>query len=371
MTNNATWTPVAILPNISARKPLDGEVIALVPRSDPRIEALSAAHPKLASLLSRFTDAFQVALDPVVLIVRDDVIPQLTVDALASFRDLVVVSVVPYCRALATMNGNPHHIFYSDWFALYPWMLGTDNDHLVARTAAMTALHVVDEFHGQSSPEIPPMQLHELDKPLFEVLVKRWKRRYLAKRPRWSDHALFRSLNMANQAAQVPANREPVLYDLGRIVALWVSAFEILAHPKRGVSGLPSVYPLLEKVNYQDRRVARCSYLAFVGRKNIPRPRRCRPCWLYGRLYQARCAFLHGGPIRISLLIPKNSKEGLFWLAPLLYRLALTGFLDLSLNRPMPPFSRPAKLGMHIAEDMKFTKYQQMIERALMRRRQH
>ena len=74
-------------------------------------------------------------------------------------------------------------------------------------------------FHGQASPEVPIMQLDDLDEPLFQALLDRWKRHHLGKRQRWQDRALFRSLNMEMQAAQLPAGMGTTLYDLGRIAA--------------------------------------------------------------------------------------------------------------------------------------------------------
>lgn len=47
----------------------------------------------------------------------------------------------------------------------------------------------------------------------------------------WDDVALTRSLNMAYHASLLPAGTDTTFYDVGRIVSLWVSAFEILVHP--------------------------------------------------------------------------------------------------------------------------------------------
>ena len=370
MTATSDWTPAAILPNLFARKAVEGEVIALAPRFDPRVQAFCTAHSKFGVLLSRFTDAFNVPLDPVVLIVRNDVLPKLAeVDPLASFRDLVAISVIPYCRSLAAVYSNPGRISYANSFSFYPWMLGTNNENLVALTPAMQALHIVEEFHGQSAPELLKMQLSELDEPLFDALIRRWKRHYLGKRQRWHDRTLFRSLNMATHAAQLPASVDTTLYDLGRMAALWVSAFEILAHPRTANSGLTSVYPLFERIAYQDRDVGGRRYAAYMGRSKRPRPRRSLACWLYGKLYQARNRFLHGSPVRSSLLSPYKSRVGLFWLAPSLYRLALTGFLDVSFKKRVPDANKAEKMAAYIAEEMRFTKYQEIIERALLRSR--
>ena len=348
---NSTWSPAAILPNLSAKKAVEGEVVAFAPCDDPRVLAFCAAHPKFKELISRFTNAFNVPLKPVVQIVRDDVMPKLAlVEPLASFRDLVALSVIPYARSLGIVYGNGHHISYSNSFWLYPWMLGQDNEHIVALTPAIQSIHVVEKFHGQSSPELSIMKLTDLDEPLFEALLRRWKRHYLGKRQRWEDRALFRSLNMAAQAAQLPAGVDATLYDLGRIISLWVSAFEILAHPRIGKSGLHEVYSLLDQVPYLERSVAQRRCVAYKSRA-----RRVFPCRLYGKLYQARCDFLHGNAIRKDRLSFTGAEAGLFWVAPSLYRLALTGFLELStVQEPPTSFHHDP---------------QRMIERAILRAR--
>jgi hypothetical protein len=231
--SDPNWIPVAVLPNLYTRRTVEGEIVALAPAPDARIQAFLSAHPKFGEFLSRFTDTFHVPLDPVVLIVREEAIPKIgdTQGALLSFRDLVTLSVVPHARSHGLVYGRSDRIMYANSFWLHPWMI--DNDTLAASTPAFAGVHVVEEFHGQASPELPVMQLDELDDPLFEALLVRWKRHYLGKRQRWQDRALFRSLNMAGQAAQLPAGMGTTLYDLGRIAALWVSAFEILAHLAR------------------------------------------------------------------------------------------------------------------------------------------
>jgi len=60
-------------------------------------------------------------------------------------------------------------------------MLGKGNEHIVASTPAVLGLHIVDQFHGQSSPEISTMELKDVDQPLLEALLVRWDRYYLNK----------------------------------------------------------------------------------------------------------------------------------------------------------------------------------------------
>ena len=174
------WTPVALLPNLFAKTAMDGEVVALAPPRDPRVQTFCGAHPEFKVLLSRFTDAFNVPREPVVLIVRDDVVRRLeTGPAFQSFRDLAAMSIVPYARALSIVYGNSNRIAYSTSFSFYPWMLARDNKHLAALTPAITSYHVVEAFRGQSSPELSCMELTDVDVPLFDALLVRWMRHYL------------------------------------------------------------------------------------------------------------------------------------------------------------------------------------------------
>ena len=106
------WTPAALLPNLFARKPIDGEVVALAPSDDARVLAICDAHSQFKELRSRFTDAFNVPLDPMVLLVRDDALPNLGgVGPLASFRDIIALSVIPYAGSLGIVYRNGRRIF--------------------------------------------------------------------------------------------------------------------------------------------------------------------------------------------------------------------------------------------------------------------
>ena len=231
------WTAAAVLPNIELQKPIEGGLAALAPGGDPRLSALCQAHPNLRKFLGKFTNAFGIKLHPAVLIVHGNAPPSIfKVDALASFRDAVALSVVTRSRAFEIVHPRGHRINFSNSFWLYPWSPDKDYEDLIADTPGLLGLHEVTAFKGQSSSEISVMTLteYDVDEPLLTALLDRWRRRYAGRRPQWPDRALFRSLNMANQASQLPAGVDTTFYDVGRLIALWVSAFEILAHPGRG-----------------------------------------------------------------------------------------------------------------------------------------
>jgi hypothetical protein len=373
-----SWSPVAILPNLLRGDAVDGEVVAFAGSSDRRVQAICQAIPKFADLLSRFTDAFGAALDPMVLIARDDMIPCLTADALLSFRDMVAVSVIPYSRSLNTVHRNTGRIVYSNSFWIHPWTLSKDNEYLTTHTPAFRGIHVVEAFRGQSSPELSVIRLEDkdFDKPLFEALLFRWKRHYFGKRARWEDRALFRSLNMAFQAASLPAGVGANIFDLGRSVSLWVSALEILSHPRVAKADLFTVYPLFEKLTYCESKVGRRRYAAYIPqwkkdqnkKKKTKEPRRPLPCWIYGKLFQARNHVLHGNRVTIKTLSPTGTKDGLFWLAPILYRLGLSGFLNLVVDQKLPYWlSHEYDNNVLLQKKRKAFDRQHMAERALLR----
>ena len=60
-------------------------------------------------------------------------------------------------------------------------------------------------------------------------------------------------------------------------------------------------------------------------------------CWIYGEIYRVRNDFLHGNPVNPKSLIVKRSGRNLFSYASILYRMALTGFLDLRPPTPTNP----------------------------------
>src|SRR5216683_2644969 len=105
----------------------------------------------------------------------------------------------------------------------------------------------------------------------------------------------------------MPAGTEITFYDVGRSISLWVSAFEILAHPGLGGNAnLGKVYELLDKAAWDLKGSKEAPHEAFNGR-NKPRILKRNGCWLYGELYHARNDFLHGNPVEFDRLTIKTS----------------------------------------------------------------
>lgn len=361
------WRPVAVLPALRLAMPLEAGHAALVPSSDQRVSAIKGAHPVFRTFLGRFADAFRVPVHPAVLLVHTKAPPVfLSNGSLASLRDAIAISTVSYGRALEIIYPRGHQIGFADAFAFYPWMVDRQFEGLVAITQAMRAIHEVERFRGQPAPGVPEADLREgdVDRPLLDALLQRWRGRFSAKTPAWADVALFRSLNMAHQACLMPsAAADTTLYDVGRQIALWVSAFEILVHPgPGGQAGRNAVMDLLDRVDWKYRDCKARRYPVRSGKKVEHRPLAAA---LYARLHQARNHFLHGEPVSRATLSLRVNGRTLFQIAALLYRLALTSFLDLH-PRPFDPDLDPASLGAAMAARMEFQSYQSRHEEALL-----
>lgn len=331
----ADWTVTFLLPSVYVKEPVETGFAALTSCDDERVVSLANQHANLKSFLKRFTNPFGVEVRPSLIILRTDAPRSFwTIDAVSSFRDAIALAAIVSKRAKALNFSRAFSPQYTDWFEFYPWSLDKKYGNLICNTPALRGLHVVDEFRGQSAPAVSPTILdrRDFDRPLMAELLRRWERRYLASMPRWIDMALFRSLNMAYSASKMPAGPDATMLAFGRSLALWVSAFEILVHPKTSASGFQQVYALLEAVPWYQNQCKYRKYKAYVSRNSAQQkkaPRRNLACWIYGQVHSARNDFLHGNPISATRLDAMRSKRGLSqYLAPL-YRMALTGFLPL------------------------------------------
>ena len=152
-------------------------------------------------------------------------------------------------------------------------------------------------------------------------------------------HSKNRSVNMAyvlrvqNTIARPPT--EIIFYDIGRLVSLWVSAFEILAHPggPKGRVDCDRVFDLIEKTRWELPEMAERIYATRGKTEVVDRP---LASWLYRALYDCRNNFLHGNPVEPDGLRLPDSTRTVIEVAAPLYRLALTAFLPLTFDRDMP-----------------------------------
>jgi acetolactate synthase small subunit len=86
--------------------------------------------------------------------------------------------------------------------------------------------------------------------------------------------------------------------------------------------------------------------------------------WICKKVYDLRNDFLHGNDVEGSALM-LNGKP-IIDFAACLYRLALTGFLNLHFNVPVPAGEDAEALGAFINQRMRFNKFQVAYENALL-----
>jgi hypothetical protein len=139
-----------------------------------------------------------------------------------------------------------------------------------------------------------------------------------------------------------------------------VSAYEILAHPGgTGQSNFGPVSALLESVKWQDQKLAAAEH-TIAGR--TPQQKQLAT-WVCRKVYDLRNDFLHGNDVDGKALL-LNSKPVIDF-AACLYRLALTGFLDLDFNVAMPPADQTEAVAQFISQRRAFMKFQSAYESAI------
>jgi hypothetical protein len=305
------WIPMFALPNVEVAEPIEVEGMLLASIADQRVQDLADQHLTFSNYLESFRSEFNRQIKPSIILRRDDS-PELyrSVDALAGFRDAIALSVIPYAWAFFLRYGHGPDIRYSDSFAIYPWMLDKNYEYVVMRSIGELGLDEAHKLKPQSFPGVTPRGLvpRDIDRPMLGALLDRWPKRFSTTQPSSEDVALFRSLNMANAAAKLPALAEGTHYDVGRCLALWVSAFEILVHDRH--SDASYVFDNFDKAQW---KLSKCR-----------------------EPNKARNDFLHGNPITDAALTISGTERLLLHYAPVLYRMAITAlglFLLLRFSR--------------------------------------
>jgi hypothetical protein len=358
------WLPVLALPNLDVRGVIQCDQAAIVSPEDQRVEKLRQDHPNLTTFLSKFSGQFREQVWISLLLLRSDA-PKtyFTAEAVTAFRDIISLSVVPYARASRARFDRASSLAFTNALQFYPWMLDKNYEDMILVNPANLSIHLLSEFNGQSFPEQGCVSIAErdIDLPLAKELLSRWVIRFSDSAAEWKDKALFRSLNMANEAGRIPALAAGVFYDAGRSLALWVSAYEILAHPGgTGQSNFGTVSALLERVKWLDPRLAAATY-TIPGKAS---QHKRLAAWICRRIYDLRNDFLHGNDVEASAL--KLNGKSVIDFAACLFRLALTGFLDLQFNIPMPTGENAEEIGAFVSQRMTFNSFQRAYEDALL-----
>lgn len=319
-----------ILPDLFLTEPWDLSVIALVPDSDERVQAISKRDQVLRRMLNGFQDQSGNPCKVSVLIIRKDA-PETVRDmtAILSFRNLVALSCVLKGWESALGRLNVMFPLFSDYFDVYPFRPVGDGVHMHHTGAALNSWNSAKKFKGQKRPDLPSLGRAlraEADNTLYKLLTAAWREHFEAGRQNHEN--VFRSLAVASHASSAPKKNEQWFYDYGVNIALWISAFETLVHPGEGKkANLSTVLDLLERTKFQSAK------LQDKGIVQITRDKQRRvnvAGGLYDKLYKARCAFLHGDVFKPDSLKVQTSTKGIHVLqtAPILFKIALVNHLE-------------------------------------------
>jgi len=325
------WVIIFALPDLNLRESIGNENIAIVPHDDSRIIEITNQSSCARALVENFEGQFGQKNYPSLLIINEKAPEHFRViDAIVGFRNIVALVTIIKAhehRLKSTFVAFP---LYSDYFDFYPITITKDGDGFLTQSPSISGYD--DErrkFKGQTSPSLagPGHVRAEPKSDLFDELHKAWQRRYLNKKySEWSTRILFRSLEMAYQAATMPFKNHSTIYDYGASASLWVSAFEILSHSQKGMANLKTVLDLMEDYEWLHKDLRRRSYVVRYGgkRRQVNLSQK-----LYKELYDTRNAFLHGNPVTAKRLRPFGRKDVqiITRYAPLLYKIALISFL--------------------------------------------
>ncbi|RTL63212.1 MAG: hypothetical protein EKK41_23860 [Hyphomicrobiales bacterium] len=325
------WLAIAVMPSLELDQPIECNPFAMVPLNDGRILSMRSLQPGLSAFLEKFYDTHGNQVRPTTIIWRRPSLGERPdFNGLCSFRDIVALAYVLSAQSRVLTDNVPPAVQWSDYFSIYPWMVGADDKCIVCFTPAIRALHCIDSFRGQTLPDINSRAAYrrDADSALLESLKAVWKQKYIEKSEAHKPTAVLRSANMAFRASSMPAISDATQYDFGRSIALWVSAFEILVHPGgKGRVELRNVYGLLSSPAYKYKSLSEEAYMAYPdtlkkrGSQAVPRN---LPCLIYGEMCHARNDFIHGNPLPDNRLILNGTSRTIISFCPALYGVALS-----------------------------------------------
>lgn len=325
------WELIFSLPNLSLHKALGNENIAIVPNDDSRITEIASKNNTTKHFVEGFGDQFKREASPSFLIIPGSSPDFLRdTDTLVGFRNIIALSSIIKGYEHSLQRNFLTDTLYSDYFDFYPISVSRDGKGFITNSPSVRGYDDAQDFKGQTSPALANSG-HVTANPdiqLFSLLEKAWKKRYIKRKlTEWYSRKLFRSLEMAYQATTLPFKNHSTIYDFGSSACLWVSAFEILSHPRVGTANLRSVLDLLGGYKWENnvikRKAYKIDYRGNSSRYNLIQK-------LYKELYDTRNDFLHGNPVRSNRLHPFRQKHvpAITRFAPLIYKVALLSFLN-------------------------------------------
>jgi hypothetical protein len=307
--------------------------MAMVPMSDPRAAEILRRSPVARDLLNSFQTEYGRGLKPTLLLGRSDILAKTKKmsSPIVAYRNIVALSQVLPVRA----SGRSDWPSWTDHFDFHAAQLALDEKSVLVETPLLTHFHVpLAKLALVPDPGSPRKSPTNPDDRLVFLLSSIWRRRYVSNLSLRKSDRLFRSLETAYQAAGSRFRNYGSLHEAGLGAVLWVSAFEMLAHPGgKGKADRNAVFALLSKLPHTGSTMTRRRRF----RRAKDRKKKRVVTWhtlntaqsLYADLYHARNKFAHGDRVSEELLRAFSHSKGppLLEFASTLYRAALLDYI--------------------------------------------
>lgn len=346
------WTVISVFPNLMLEGlgatpdvTLPGSPYSIVSGNDARVQAFAEQVTDFQHLLNSFQDDQGESYLPAVLIEESKAAVQNRRwrQSITAFRNSIAFSYILINRASTVGRLNALSPLWSDTFDLFPIHISQGYIHKIT-PALYSVAHPMESHLATPSPHLQLQRRLNIlpDTYLIRTLGDAWLQHYKRKKRR--DHyfiALFRSLEIAYQAASIAAKNQASEYDYGIGIGLWVNAIEVLAHQGPGGSvSVPKVLDLLEQYAWHRPRFKRRSFKNPTKWKSDPKKRKRvnAVSAIYLHMYLARNDYLHGNPVSPGKLRPHlgSTRVNLPWAASTVYRVALAAHLEKRYPRLRP-----------------------------------
>lgn len=323
------WSLIFILHNLTLKKEIDFDHIAIVPRGDQRVQQISNNNAVVNHIIDCIIDLNDKPAHPSYLIIEKDWIDENKIrPASVAFRNIISLSCIyeGWKYQIATGDSNVFAPLYSDFFDFYP-IYKFNKQNFTILSPALINHRTTNNFKGQRSPRLPKTSNFQFnfDRHLTNSLLKLWRRKFKEDENDRKFKSLFRSLEMAYNACRLPDNNLSTIHDYGMILGLWVSAFEILFHPGGAKRiGYKDIVENFESHNFEHKKLNKFSYDLNKEKRKTNLAGK-----LYKEIYDMRNNFFHGNDVDYKSLYPFNNKDlpKLTHLAPVLFTFAVMLFL--------------------------------------------
>jgi len=326
------WEFKVLLNNLSTQDEIGNEYIKLIPSNSTVLESFINKSKYFRKFINSFCDQRGYKLKPSLIVTN---IPDSTTsEQLVDFRNILAISTISKAwNHVLSGHVNLGKLLYSDYFDIYGVSLAKDPEYIIGHTPSISSLDEAVNFKGGQSSE--KLAIHSdskrfVDEYLFNSLMSTWTEHHIQKINNKAT-TIFRSLEMAYRASSLPFGNQGSINDYGVKLSQWISAFEILAHPKTDHAGLNEVQDLLVSIKFNNNNLNHKIY-SYVHGKKRKRYYATSLQKTYYEMYSARNKFLHGEPVKLSDLLINNSKDYhlLTSFAPVIFKFVLQEVLGIN-----------------------------------------